>query len=337
MVLFCPSAAWRINFSPSGVRNGPGQTVLTRMPDRPNSLASDLLNAATPARKNAGDKVGCPRFSDSDTGDVNDTPPSRLFHIRSDQTAEPNNGEQNALIAMLPVILVEIGERAHLWMPNVGDEGVNACERFNGLLHQPLDVLSLCEIANDGQYPRASFAAYRLRRLIERLFVLCTDNYVYAFTSQCGCARPAQSLARRTNDGDFSQSKVQSPLMCPPWYFLVFTYSANPDIYAKWRLMRNTFLPLYWVNIQIVILATSFVNQFPSNFLLTVSSVCGIVSGLHIGAKSNTVLHIFLLCLSREADNMANPPYILSIDQGTTGSTVLLIDAHGEITAHGLP
>ncbi len=32
---------------------------------------------------------------------------------------------------------------------------------------------------------------------------------------------------------------------------------------------------------------------------------------------------------------MANPPYILSIDQGTTGSTVLLIDAHGEITAHG--
>lgn len=32
---------------------------------------------------------------------------------------------------------------------------------------------------------------------------------------------------------------------------------------------------------------------------------------------------------------MAHPPYILSIDQGTTGSTVLLIDAHGEIVAHG--
>ena len=32
---------------------------------------------------------------------------------------------------------------------------------------------------------------------------------------------------------------------------------------------------------------------------------------------------------------MAQPPYILSIDQGTTGSTVLLIDAHGEIVAHG--
>ena len=32
---------------------------------------------------------------------------------------------------------------------------------------------------------------------------------------------------------------------------------------------------------------------------------------------------------------MAHPPYILSIDQGTTGSTVLLIDAHGEVTAHG--
>ena len=32
---------------------------------------------------------------------------------------------------------------------------------------------------------------------------------------------------------------------------------------------------------------------------------------------------------------MAQPPYILSIDQGTTGSTVLLIDAGGEITAHG--
>ncbi len=32
---------------------------------------------------------------------------------------------------------------------------------------------------------------------------------------------------------------------------------------------------------------------------------------------------------------MANPPYILSIDQGTTGSTVLLIDSHGEIVAHG--
>ncbi len=32
---------------------------------------------------------------------------------------------------------------------------------------------------------------------------------------------------------------------------------------------------------------------------------------------------------------MANPPYILSIDQGTTGSTVLLIDSRGEIGAHG--
>lgn len=32
---------------------------------------------------------------------------------------------------------------------------------------------------------------------------------------------------------------------------------------------------------------------------------------------------------------MAQAPYILSIDQGTTGSTVLLIDAHGEIVAHG--
>ena len=32
---------------------------------------------------------------------------------------------------------------------------------------------------------------------------------------------------------------------------------------------------------------------------------------------------------------MAHPPYILSIDQGTTGSTVLLIDAYGEIVAHG--
>ena len=32
---------------------------------------------------------------------------------------------------------------------------------------------------------------------------------------------------------------------------------------------------------------------------------------------------------------MANPPYILSIDQGTTGSTVLLIDTQGEIVAHG--
>ncbi len=32
---------------------------------------------------------------------------------------------------------------------------------------------------------------------------------------------------------------------------------------------------------------------------------------------------------------MAQSPYILSIDQGTTGSTVLLIDAHGEIIAHG--
>ena len=32
---------------------------------------------------------------------------------------------------------------------------------------------------------------------------------------------------------------------------------------------------------------------------------------------------------------MAHPPYILSIDQGTTGSTVLLVDAHGEIIAHG--
>ncbi len=32
---------------------------------------------------------------------------------------------------------------------------------------------------------------------------------------------------------------------------------------------------------------------------------------------------------------MATPPYILSIDQGTTGSTVLLIDAHGEIIGHG--
>ncbi len=34
-------------------------------------------------------------------------------------------------------------------------------------------------------------------------------------------------------------------------------------------------------------------------------------------------------------NRMAHPPYILSIDQGTTGSTVLLIDAHGEIVAHG--
>ena len=32
---------------------------------------------------------------------------------------------------------------------------------------------------------------------------------------------------------------------------------------------------------------------------------------------------------------MAHPPYILSIDQGTTGSTVLLIDVRGEIVAHG--
>ena len=32
---------------------------------------------------------------------------------------------------------------------------------------------------------------------------------------------------------------------------------------------------------------------------------------------------------------MAHSPYILSIDQGSTGSTVLLIDAHGEIIAHG--
>ncbi|MBI1928496.1 glycerol kinase GlpK [Candidatus Poribacteria bacterium] len=32
---------------------------------------------------------------------------------------------------------------------------------------------------------------------------------------------------------------------------------------------------------------------------------------------------------------MANPPYILAIDQGTTGSTVLLIDSRGEIAAHG--
>ena len=32
---------------------------------------------------------------------------------------------------------------------------------------------------------------------------------------------------------------------------------------------------------------------------------------------------------------MAHPPYILSIDQGTTGSTVLLIDARGEVAAHG--
>ena len=32
---------------------------------------------------------------------------------------------------------------------------------------------------------------------------------------------------------------------------------------------------------------------------------------------------------------MAHPSYILSIDQGTTGSTVLLIDACGEIVAHG--
>ena len=28
-----------------------------------------------------------------------------------------------------------------------------------------------------------------------------------------------------------------------------------------------------------------------------------------------------------------NPPYVLSIDQGTTGSTVLLVDSHGEIAA----
>ena len=34
-------------------------------------------------------------------------------------------------------------------------------------------------------------------------------------------------------------------------------------------------------------------------------------------------------------NRMAYPPYILSIDQGTTGSTVLLIDAHGEIVAYG--
>lgn len=32
---------------------------------------------------------------------------------------------------------------------------------------------------------------------------------------------------------------------------------------------------------------------------------------------------------------MAQPPYILSIDQGTTGSTILLIDIQGEIVAHG--
>ena len=32
---------------------------------------------------------------------------------------------------------------------------------------------------------------------------------------------------------------------------------------------------------------------------------------------------------------MAHPPYILSIDQGTTGTTVLLIDVRGEIVAHG--
>ena len=34
-------------------------------------------------------------------------------------------------------------------------------------------------------------------------------------------------------------------------------------------------------------------------------------------------------------NSMATPPYILSIDQGTTGSTVLLIDTHGEIVGHG--
>ena len=34
-------------------------------------------------------------------------------------------------------------------------------------------------------------------------------------------------------------------------------------------------------------------------------------------------------------NRMAQPPYILSIDQGTTGSTVLLIDTQGEIVAHG--
>ncbi len=34
-------------------------------------------------------------------------------------------------------------------------------------------------------------------------------------------------------------------------------------------------------------------------------------------------------------NGMAHPPYILSIDQGTTGSTVLIIDTHGEIVAHG--
>jgi glycerol kinase len=32
---------------------------------------------------------------------------------------------------------------------------------------------------------------------------------------------------------------------------------------------------------------------------------------------------------------MPNPPYILSIDQGTTGSTILRIDARGEIVGHG--
>ncbi|MCZ6679684.1 MAG: glycerol kinase GlpK [Candidatus Poribacteria bacterium] len=32
---------------------------------------------------------------------------------------------------------------------------------------------------------------------------------------------------------------------------------------------------------------------------------------------------------------MANPSYILSIDQGTTGTTVLLLDARGEIVSHG--
>lgn len=35
----------------------------------------------------------------------------------------------------------------------------------------------------------------------------------------------------------------------------------------------------------------------------------------------------------RKMGRQTNPPYVLSIDQGTTGSTVLLVDSHGEIVA----
>ena len=35
----------------------------------------------------------------------------------------------------------------------------------------------------------------------------------------------------------------------------------------------------------------------------------------------------------RKMGRKTNPPYVLSIDQGTTGSTVLLVDSHGEIVA----